>query len=111
MIRRKVLLVILGNDQEATLSPGKGKTLSTLFGSTGRRSLWVSVAALVALLLCGFALLATFSVESLDGMARFLAGLFCPFVLRKPVELREALKQHASEIARLAELRESEAPS
>jgi predicted DNA-binding transcriptional regulator YafY len=44
------------------------------------------------------------SVESLDGMARFLAGLFCPFVVRRPPELREALKEHASEITRLAEL-------
>ena len=46
------------------------------------------------------------SVESLDGMARFLAGLFCPFVVRRPPELREALEQHASEITRLAKLRE-----
>ena len=44
------------------------------------------------------------TVESLDGMARFLAGLFCPFVVRRPDELREALKQHAAEITRLAEL-------
>jgi len=42
------------------------------------------------------------AVESLDGMARFLAGMFCPFVVRKPSELREALRQHASEITRLA---------
>src|SRR5918994_248859 len=51
------------------------------------------------------------TVESLDGMARFLAGLFCPFVVRRPAELREALKQHASEITRLAELREGEKSS
>ena len=51
------------------------------------------------------------AVESLDGMARFLAGMFCPFVVRKPPELQEALRQHASEITRLAGLRESEVPS
>ena len=50
---------ILGNDQGATLAPGKVKRLSSLFGTIGVRSLWVSVAALVALLLCGAALLAT----------------------------------------------------
>jgi predicted DNA-binding transcriptional regulator YafY len=50
------------------------------------------------------------SVESLDGMARFLAGLFCPFVVRRPPELREALKEHASEITRLAGLRAAETP-
>ncbi len=42
------------------------------------------------------------TAESLDGMARFLAGLFCPFVVKKPPELREALGRHADEIARLA---------
>jgi predicted DNA-binding transcriptional regulator YafY len=46
------------------------------------------------------------TAESLDGMARFLAGLFCPFVVKRPEELREALEQHAAEIARLAGLRE-----
>ena len=42
------------------------------------------------------------TADSLDGMARFLAGLFCPFVVRRPPELREALGRHADEIARLA---------
>lgn len=43
------------------------------------------------------------TVGNLDGMARVLAGLFCPFVVRKPPELGEALRLHAAEIARLAE--------
>jgi hypothetical protein len=43
---------------EDRLAPGKVEILSTLFGSKGTRSLWVSVSALVALLLSGFALLA-----------------------------------------------------
>ena len=42
------------------------------------------------------------TTDSLDGMARILAGLFCPFVVRKPAELGEALGRHAEEIARLA---------
>jgi hypothetical protein len=36
-------------------------------------------------------------------MARVLAGLDCPFVVKSPAELREALKQHAAEISHQAE--------
>lgn len=42
------------------------------------------------------------AASHLDGMARVLAGLFCPFVVKGPPELREALGRHADEIARLA---------
>jgi predicted DNA-binding transcriptional regulator YafY len=42
------------------------------------------------------------AASHLDGMARVLAGLFCPFVVKGPPELREALGRHAHEIARLA---------
>lgn len=42
------------------------------------------------------------TADSLDGVARLLAGLFCPFVVKGPPELREALGRHADEIARLA---------
>lgn len=42
------------------------------------------------------------AASHLDGMARVLAGLFCPFVVKEPPELREALGRHADEIARLA---------
>lgn len=42
------------------------------------------------------------SVSDLDGMAHFLAGLFCPFVVKSPTELGEALERHAAELARLA---------
>ena len=42
------------------------------------------------------------TADSLEGMARFLAGLFCPFVVRRPPELHEALGRHANGIARLA---------
>ena len=42
------------------------------------------------------------TAESLGGMARFLAALFCPFVVKRPPELCEALTHHADEIARLA---------
>lgn len=43
------------------------------------------------------------SVSDLDGMAHFLAGLFCPFVVKSPPELGKALGRHAAELARLAE--------
>jgi len=43
------------------------------------------------------------TVPDLGGMARVLSGLFCPFVVLKPPELREALGRHAQEIAALAE--------
>ncbi len=49
------------------------------------------------------------TADSLDGVARFLAGLFCPFVVKRPPELREALGRHADEIARLARRVEDEA--
>jgi predicted DNA-binding transcriptional regulator YafY len=39
----------------------------------------------------------------LNGMARVLSGLFCPFVVLQPPELREALRRHSREIAALAE--------
>lgn len=42
------------------------------------------------------------TTDSLDGMTRLLAGLSCPFVVRKPPELGEALGRHASKLARLA---------
>lgn len=51
------------------------------------------------------------TTDSLDGMARVLAGLFCPFVVKGPPELREALGLHAAEILRLAECTEETAPS
>jgi len=43
------------------------------------------------------------STSDLGWMARVLAGLRCPFVVRRPPELREELRRHAAEIARLAE--------
>ena len=43
------------------------------------------------------------STSDLGWMARVLAGLDCPFVVKRPPELREALKQHAAEISRLAD--------
>jgi predicted DNA-binding transcriptional regulator YafY len=43
------------------------------------------------------------STSDLGWMARVLAGLSFPFVVRRPPELREALRQHAAEIASLAE--------
>jgi predicted DNA-binding transcriptional regulator YafY len=43
------------------------------------------------------------STSDLDWMARVLAGLDCPFVVKRPPELREALRQHAAEISRLSE--------
>ena len=43
------------------------------------------------------------STSDLGWMARVLAGFGCPFVVRKPSELREALKRHAEGIAALAD--------
>ena len=43
------------------------------------------------------------STSDLDWMARVLAGLDCPFVVKSPPELREALRRHAAEISRLSE--------
>ncbi|WP_344875321.1 helix-turn-helix transcriptional regulator [Allokutzneria multivorans] len=45
--------------------------------------------------------------EKLDGMARMLASLEWPFVIRKPVELRSALLDFSRHLAALAERRES----
>jgi predicted DNA-binding transcriptional regulator YafY len=42
-------------------------------------------------------------VAHLDWIARFLVGLGCPFIVRQPPELREALQRLAQEIARMAE--------
>ena len=42
------------------------------------------------------------STSDLDWMARVLAGLSFPFVVRRPPELREALRRRAAEIATLA---------
>ncbi|MDP9455324.1 MAG: transcriptional regulator [Actinobacteria bacterium] len=48
---------------------------------------------------------------NLDGMARVVAGLFYPLVVRNPPELRDALKRHATEVAALAERTEDKVPS
>ncbi len=42
-------------------------------------------------------------VEHLDWIAHFLAGLRCPFIVRNPPELRNALRQLAHEIVVMAE--------
>ena len=42
-------------------------------------------------------------VERLDWIARFLAGLGCPLIVRQPPELRQALLRLAEEIAKMAE--------
>src|SRR5215210_6208101 len=42
------------------------------------------------------------STSDLGWMVRVLAGLRCPFVVRRPPELREELRRHAAGIARLA---------
>lgn len=49
------------------------------------------------------------TAPDLGGMARVLSGLFCPFVVLRPPELREALRQHAWEIAALAERTDGDA--
>jgi hypothetical protein len=43
------------------------------------------------------------STSDLGWMARVLAGLSFPFVVRKPPELRESLRSLAAEIVALAE--------
>ena len=42
------------------------------------------------------------SVESLDWIAYFLAGLDCPLIVHQPPELREALQRLATKIATMA---------
>ena len=42
------------------------------------------------------------STSDLGWMARVLSGLSCPFIVRRPAELREALRRHAAEISDLA---------
>ena len=49
------------------------------------------------------------TTPSLNEMARVLSGLFCPFVVRHPPELRAALRRHAEEILILADRTEGEA--
>ena len=51
------------------------------------------------------------STWSLEWPARVLAGLDCSFVVRRPVELRDALEQRAEKIATLAKRTEREASS
>jgi predicted DNA-binding transcriptional regulator YafY len=51
------------------------------------------------------------STWSLDWVARVLAGLDCSFVVRRPVELREALERRAERISTLAKHAEKEASS
>jgi predicted DNA-binding transcriptional regulator YafY len=51
------------------------------------------------------------STWSLDWVARELAGLDCSFVVRRPVELREALERRAERISTLAKHTEKEASS
>jgi predicted DNA-binding transcriptional regulator YafY len=51
----------------------------------------------------GDGLLMRSSTSDLGWMARVLAGLSFPFVVRRPPELREALRQRAAEVAALAE--------
>jgi predicted DNA-binding transcriptional regulator YafY len=51
------------------------------------------------------------STWSLDWVARVLAGLDCSFVVRRPVELREALERRAERISTLAKHSEEDASS
>ncbi len=51
------------------------------------------------------------STWSLDWVARVLAGLDCSFVVRRPVELREALERRAERISTLAKRTEKEPSS
>ena len=51
------------------------------------------------------------STSDLDWMARVLAGLDCPFVVREPPELKEALRRHVKKVTALAERGESEGSS
>ena len=51
------------------------------------------------------------SVHDLGWMARVLAGLDCPFVVRQPDELREALERRAREISAMAQRTGTLAPS
>lgn len=41
--------------------------------------------------------------ERLDGMARLLAGLDCPFMIRRPAALRTALRELAGSLAALTD--------
>ena len=43
------------------------------------------------------------SLHDLDWVARFLAGLGCPFVIRQPVELRTALQKLATNLTQIAQ--------
>ncbi|HEX2032756.1 MAG TPA: YafY family protein [Chloroflexota bacterium] len=47
--------------------------------------------------------------DRLEWMARFLLTLECPFVIRRPAELRDALRRLAQEIVELAERPDAEA--
>jgi predicted DNA-binding transcriptional regulator YafY len=49
--------------------------------------------------------------RDLGWVARVLAGLDCPFVVRRPDELREALERRAREICAMAKRAETGAPS
>jgi len=44
-------------------------------------------------------------VQRLDWFAHVLVGLTCPLVIRRPPELREALRQLAAHAVRIADAR------
>lgn len=48
------------------------------------------------------------TTPSLDEMARVLSGLYCPFVVRRPPELRVALRRRGKELLAFADLMEGE---
>ena len=50
----------------------------------------------------GFRMILRCSTSDLGWMARVLSGLSCPFVVRRPPELREALERRAAEMRDLA---------
>lgn len=43
------------------------------------------------------------SINSLEWMVRFLAGLGCPFTIRQPIELKGALQELAAELIQMAQ--------
>ena len=86
-----------------TLAGGRGRWEIEVLLETGMEEAQEQVPPILASLVeVEDGVLMRGTADSLDGMARLLAGLSCPFVVRKPPELRGEIRRLASNLAHLA---------
>ena len=85
-------------------TPGDEWSVEVLLETAGRRPLAATVGGVRPGADGGRDAVAV-STSDLGWVARVLAGLECPFVVRRPAELRDALQRRAEEISALASAR------